>query len=654
MRTFYVTTPIYYVNDEPHIGHAYTTILADVLARYHRLFGHRSFFLTGLDEHGQKVQEAAARRGVSPQEHCDQMAPRFTRLWQKLEISQDDFIRTTQERHIRVVTGILDQLYRQGQIYAADYDGWYCVPDERFWTEKDLQAGNCPDCGRPVVRISEKNYFFRMSQHQSWLIETIQSGRMAILPESRRNEVLGFLKQPLGDLCISRPKKRLSWGIELPFDKDYVTYVWFDALINYISAVGYGSGKEAQFYDLWPHSLHLIGKDILTTHAVYWPTMLHAAGLEPPRTILAHGWWLVDDAKMSKSRGRTVRPLEMAEIYGVDQFRYFLMREMTLGQDANFSEEALVSRINSDLANDYGNLASRVFKMLAAYCGGRVPEPGKWRDDDEELKRHALGLGEEVRRLVEQFDLNSALAAVMDVVKATNRYVESNAPWKLHKEGRQERIDTVLDTAAEVLRICSALLYPAMPGKCSHLLARLGIDGQPTWEQATGWAKIAPGTSVASGEPLFPRIEIKTKKDPSARHGVGSEEQMSEESKTKEESKAAQKDDRPTEELVDIDYFKRIKLRTADVIAAERVPGADKLLRLQIKMGEETRQILAGIAPWYPPESLVGKQIVVVANLKPARIRGLESNGMLLAAQDPEGVVILTPERRTQSGSGIK
>jgi len=381
--------------------------------------------------------------------------------------------------------------------------------------------------------------------------------------------------------------------------------------------------------------------------------MLHAAGLEPPRTILAHGWWLVDDAKMSKSRGRTVRPLEMAEIYGVDQFRYFLMREMTLGQDANFSEEALITRINSDLANDYGNLASRVFKMMESYCGGLVPEPRKLQGDDEELRSQALGLGEKVRRLVEQFDLNSALAAIMDTVKATNRYVEANAPWKLFKEGNQERIDTVLNTATEVLRICSHLLYPTMPVKCSELLSRLGASGQPSWEQATGWGLVAPGTKVASSEPLFPRIEIENK-DRGRGQKTEKGERMMAKSDQALEADQGKEDVQKGEDLVDIEYFKKIKLRTADVLSAERVQGADKLLKLQIKMGEETRQILAGIAPWYPPESLVGKQIVVVANLKPARIRGLESNGMLLAAQDQDGVVILTPERKTESGSGIR
>ncbi|MDO9391592.1 MAG: methionine--tRNA ligase, partial [bacterium] len=476
MSKFYVTTPIYYVNDEPHIGHAYTTILADVLSRYHRLFGDQTFFLTGLDEHGQKVQEAAAKRGVSPQEHCDQMSARFTGLWKKLEITNDDFIRTTETRHQAVVKKVLQELYEQGQIYPAEYDGWYCTPDERFWTEKDIKDGNCPDCGRPVSKITEKNYFFKMSQHQQWLIDEITSGRMTIRPETRKNEVLGFLKKPLNDLCISRPKKRLAWGIELPFDAEYVTYVWFDALINYISALGYHSPDDRKYQDLWPSALHLLGKDILTTHSVYWPTMLHAMGVKTPRMVLAHGWWMIDESKMSKSQGTVVRPLEMADKYGVEQLRYFLMKEMTLGADANFSEEALVSRINSDLANDYGNLVSRVFKMIDSYCAGATPEVANLGSSEGELITGIAGLGAKVKTLIDELEPNKALEEILEQVRATNRYVESNAPWKLFKEGNQERINLVLYNAAEALRIASILLSPVMPGKCRELLLRLGVE----------------------------------------------------------------------------------------------------------------------------------------------------------------------------------
>jgi methionyl-tRNA synthetase len=655
MSKFYVTTPIYYVNDEPHIGHAYTTILADVLSRYHRLFGDQTFFLTGLDEHGQKVQEAAAKRGVSPQEHCDQMSARFTGLWKKLEITNDDFIRTTEPRHQAVVKKILQELYDQGQIYPAEYDGWYCTPDERFWTEKDIKDGNCPDCGRPVSKITEKNYFFKMSQHQQWLIDEITSGRMTIRPETRKNEVLGFLKKPLNDLCISRPKKRLAWGIELPFDAEYVTYVWFDALINYISALGYLSPDDRKYQDLWPSALHLLGKDILTTHSVYWPTMLHAMKVKTPRMVLAHGWWMIDESKMSKSQGTVVRPLEMADKYGVEELRYFLMKEMTLGADANFSEEALVLRINSDLANDYGNLVSRVFKMIDSYCAGATPEVANLGSSEGELITGIKGLGSKVKILIDDLEPNKALEEILEQVRATNRYVESNAPWKLFKEGNQEQINLVLYNAAEALRIASILLSPVMPGKCRELLLRLGVEEKDiTLDKASEWGLLKSGQKISAGEPLFPRMEknigiSNTEVRIQKKAGKMEETNKAESEKPKVESVAP-----VTEDLIDIDYFKKVKLRTAEIIAAEKVPNADKLLRLQVKLGEETRQVLAGIAQWYTPESLLGQQVVIVANLKPAKIRGLESHGMLLAAQDKDGVVILAPQRKVETGGEVR
>lgn len=446
MSKFYITTPIYYVNDEPHLGHAYTTILADTLARYHRLFGDDVFFLTGLDEHGQKVQQAAQSRGIPPQQHCDEMAERFVGLWRRLSVSNDDFIRTTQERHVRAVRRLLQVLYDRGEIYKAPYEGWYCVPDERFWTEKDLTDGKCPECGRPVVRLSEDNYFFKMGRHQDWLVRHIEEHPDFIMPEARRNEILGFLKKPLGDLCISRPKARLSWGIPLPFDPDYVTYVWVDALTNYLSAVGIFE-DEARFYRWWPADLHLIGKDILMTHAVYWPTILHAAGIEPPRHIFAHGWWLVEEQKMSKSRGKVVQPLELIEKYGSDAFRYFLMREMAPGQDSNFGEEALVARYNSDLANDLGNLLSRVVRMIKQYTQGRVPSPGGEEPLDRELREETLKAAGRVRERIEDLRVDLALEEAIEMARRVNRYLERTAPWKLHKEGKEDRVATEIGRA---------------------------------------------------------------------------------------------------------------------------------------------------------------------------------------------------------------
>lgn len=503
-KTFYVTTPIYYVNDIPHIGHAYTTILADVLARYARLRGQDTFFLTGTDEHGQKVQDAAQKRGVSPQAQADETMLRFKRAWEYLHISNDDFIRTTQPRHKRVVTTILQRLWDKGEIYLGNYEGWYCVHDERFWTEKDLVDGNCPDCGRPVERLVEPNYFFRMSAYQDWLIEYITTHPGYIQPETRCNEVLGFLRQPLGDLCISRSVERLSWGIPLPFDPRYVAYVWFDALINYITAAGYLS-DEARFARLWPQAMHLIGKDILITHSVYWPTMLHAMCLSQPKTILAHGWWVSGGAKMSKSLGNVVDPLAMAEVYGVDAFRYFLIRDMVLGRDADFDEQSLRSRYQADLANDLGNLLHRLVNMTERYCGGRIPTCGMTTTEDDALRERSLETVDRVFDLVEALALNEALAHVMDLIGEINRYLERMKPWTQAKQGHTDRVATSLYTAAEALRLASLLLQPVLPERMVEVWRRLGWQPQRPSLAGLSWGLLQPGSTVAAGPPLFPR-----------------------------------------------------------------------------------------------------------------------------------------------------
>ena len=473
MSSFYVTTPIYYVNDRPHIGHAYTTILADVLSRFHRLLGTPTFFLTGTDEHGQKVQQAAQKAGMTPQEQADRTVVRFQDLWRKLEITHDDFIRTTAPRHTEVVQEILQDLYDRGEIYRAEYDGWYCVPDERFFTEKDLAEGRCPQCGRPVERIREANYFFRQGRYQDWLIEYIEAHPDFIQPDFRRNETLGFLRKKLNDLCISRPKSRLSWGIELPFDRDYVCYVWFDALLNYITGIGYRRDAAA-FARWWPATVQLIGKDILTTHTVYWPIMLKAMGLPLPRTIFAHGWWLTGEAKMSKSLGNVVNPMDMVEKYGVDPFRYFLIAEMTLGQDASFSEEAFVRRYNADLANDLGNLLSRVMKLVLSHCGGRIPEPSATameRPEEHALREAVLAAANGLEEGVRTLRLDAALARVLASVKEVNRYLEVRQPWTLAKQADRGPFNTTMYMAAEALRIAAALFQPVMPARMEQMLA---------------------------------------------------------------------------------------------------------------------------------------------------------------------------------------
>jgi methionyl-tRNA synthetase len=501
---FYVTTPIYYVNDEPHIGHAYCTVLADVIARYARLSGAETFFLTGTDEHGEKVERAAQKRGIEPQAQADEMVVRFQQAWERLHIANDDFIRTTEPRHVRVVQAILQDLWERDLIYKGAYEGWYCVPDERFWTEKDLIDGNCPDCGRPVEQLVESNYFFRMSAYQDWLIEYIHDHPNFVRPESRRNEILGYLRKPLRDLCITRPTDRLGWGIPLPFDPDYVTYVWFDALINYVTAAGYLADEE-RFARLWPSVLHLIGKDILTTHSVYWTTMLEAIGLPQPRMIFATGWWVFDGAKMSKSRGNVVRPLDMADVYGADAFRYFLIRDMTLGRDAEFSPERIDQRYQSDLANDLGNLLHRLVNMVGRYAEGRIPSPGTPTEVEVALRDRCVALVGRTFDLLDALALNDALIEVMDVVGEINRYLERTAPWKQAKAGNAGRVATILYTACEALRLTSILLQPVLPERLAELWRRLGWKPSEPLRDGLSWGQLQPGTPVVAGEPLFPR-----------------------------------------------------------------------------------------------------------------------------------------------------
>ncbi|MFZ2653398.1 MAG: methionine--tRNA ligase [Victivallales bacterium] len=621
--TFYITTPIYYVNDKPHIGHSYTTILADVLARYRRLLGEPTFLLTGTDEHGQKVQKAAVANKMTPLEQCDTTVVRFKELWKKLEITHDDFIRTTEDRHKTVVRKILQDLYDRGEIYKAQYTGRYCTPCERFFQEKDLvDGGLCPECKRSTDEIIESNYFFRMGKYQQWLIDYINSHPEFIQPDFRRNETLGFLRKPLEDLCISRPKSRLEWGIELPFDNNYVCYVWFDALINYITGVGYGQ-DDAKFAKWWPASYHLIGKDILTTHTVYWPTMLKAMGVEQPKTVFAHGWWLIGADKMSKSLGNVVNPMGMAEKYGVDAFRYFLMSEMSLGNDASFTEEIFVTRYNSNLANDLGNLLSRVVKMIGKEAGGVIPAPGIELEYDKELRETVLDAVAEMEAAILGMKIDRGLEQVMNAIRAANRYMEKTAPWKLAKEQNKDRLNMVLYTAAESLRIISGILYPVMPAKMCEIRKSIGItDNKIDINTLKMWGKLQPGLKVVDIGSLFPRVDVKSEAEKTAKS-------------TETVAVAA-------EDVITIEDFGKIKLRTAKVLEAEKVEGADKLLKLQIDVAGEKRQLIAGIAQFYKPEEVVGRTIVIVANLKPAKIRGIESRGMLLAAKDGKTLKLIT------------
>ena len=620
MKTFYLTTPIYYVNDKPHIGHAYTTILADVLTRFHRNSGEDVFFLTGLDEHGQKVQQAAEKHGVDPQKHCNEMAPRFLKLWENLHIQNDDFIRTTEKRHVDVVQHILQKVYDKGDIYEDEYEGLYSVSEERFITEKEADSGEFRD----IKELKEKNYFFRMSNYQQALIDHIKNNSDFIQPKHRKNEVLGFLKQPLEDLCISRPKSRLGWGIELPFDSDYVTYVWFDALINYITAPGYNVNEE-NFNKYWPANYHLIGKDILTTHSVYWPTMLMSANIPLPQAIFAHGWWLIGESKMSKSLGNVVDPLGLIEEYGVDPVRYYLMREMVLGQDASFTIESFIKRYNSDLANDFGNLLSRISNLLKKFFDSRIPQDEDDSAEGLDVKSKAVETVAIVREKIDVMRVNEAIEIILQFVRSINKYIETKAPWKLAKE-EPEIAGKVLFTAAEALRVSAVLLSPIMPNRTQTVLETLGAT-----ESGLDWGGLTSGIEIKLHDPLFPRINIKKLENSVENHGK------------KEE----------LENVITFDEFQNVELKTAKILKAEKVEGADKLLKLQIKVGDEQRQIVSGIAQFYSPEELVEKMIVVVTNLKPATIFGIESNGMLLAAKNGKTLTLMTIDSEKVS-SGMR
>jgi len=633
-KTFYVTTPIYYVNASPHIGHAYTTIVADVMARYYRMNGYRTFFLTGTDEHGDKIAEAARKAGITPKAYADGISAQFRALWPELSVKNDYFIRTTDDNHIKTVIGILQKVYDQGDIYFGSYEGYYCVGCERFYMEKELVDGKCPDHQTEPEFRKESNYFFRMSKYQDWLVQYIQDHPGFIRPERYRNEVLAFLRDPLEDLCISRPKSRLTWGITLPFDENYVTYVWFDALINYVTGIGYPNGEN--FPVFWPAAQHLIAKDILKPHGIYWPTMLKAAGIEPYRHLNVHGYWNVDQSKMSKSLGNVAKPLDLKDKYGLDAFRYFLLRDMVFGLDSSFSEESFVQRTNADLANDLGNLLSRVIAMTVKYCGGKVPVAGQTEPIDRALSETAARAVRESAAGFEELAFHKSLMAIWELISAANKYIVEQEPWSLAKDPtRRERLSTLLYHLLEALRTVAVLISPYMPGTAGKILGQLGIEEieHQDFTAIEKWGGLPAGNVLKPGGALFPRIELK-KEDPVP-------------------PQPAKPEIPPAKPEIDYAEFEKIDLRVATILQVEPVPKSNKLLKLLIDIGEE-RTIVAGISKAYNAEELVGKKVAIVANLKPTKLMGVESRGMILATDAGDSLTVLTFDREPEAGGRIR
>lgn len=641
-ETFYITTPIYYPNDKLHIGHSYTTVAADALARFNRMKGLDVMFITGTDEHGQKIENTARKNGKTPKEYVDEIVASILELWELMDISYDDFMRTTDERHIRVVQKIFTKLYEKGDIYKDKYEGLYCTPCESFWTEHQLVEGKCPDCGRDVQPVEEEAYFFRLSKYQDDLLKLMEENEEFIEPKSRRNEMINnFLKPGLEDLCVSRTS--FKWGIPVPFDKDHVIYVWIDALSTYISVLGYMTENDEKYKKFWPADVHLVGKEIVRFHTIIWPAILMALGEPLPKKVFGHGWLVLEGGKMSKSKGNVVDPVVLIERYGLDPIRYFLLREVPFGSDGVFSNEALINRINSDLANDLGNLLSRTVTMIEKYFKGVLPSPVAPAPIDDDLKELAIDTRRKVEESMDALEISNALVAIWELIGRANKYIDETTPWILAKDpSQQDRLGTVLYNLAETLRIISVLISPFMTKTPIKIREQLGLaeaDKFTSWKSLDSFGKLEAGTKVKKGDIIFPRLDV---------------DKELEELEALLPTSCEEEEDLANVAEMSIEDFEKIDLRVAKVLSAEKVKNADKLLKLELEVGDETRTVVSGIAEYYKPEDLIGKNLVLVANLKPVKLRGILSQGMILAASDDEdNLVLVTVDDTIKSGSQV-